>query len=122
MEVRRILMTFGGKNMKLINQHTVTQDYTTTLNPIYTAEIAPYITFGDYHKMVLCIFENNTISLDNKINSVFFSLAIEPTTMTTATRNGGMIRKDYTNIRDFDLSNDARCSTGTVVKIYEIDI
>lgn len=119
---RMLIAAFGGKDMRLINQHTITQNYTTTLNPVYTAEIAPYITFGDYHKIVLCIFENNTTSLDNKIDIVFFSLAIDPASMKATTRNGGMIRRGYANVRDFNLTNDARCSTGAIVKIYEIDV
>lgn len=117
-----LMMAFGGKDMRLINQHTITQDYTTTLSPLYTAEIAPFITFGDYHKLCVVLFENNTTTLSNAINCVYFSLGIEPDSMTTNTRNGGMIRGNYMNIRNLITSNDARCSAGTIIKIYEIGV
>ena len=110
------------ENMRLIHQHEITTDYTTTLSPLYTNEIKPYITFGDYQKICVVVFKNNTTTLSNPINAVFFSLGIEPSAMTSDNRNGGMIRGNYTNMRNLLLTNDARCSAGTTMCIYEYTI
>lgn len=117
-----LMASFGGKDMKLIYQKTLTSNYNTTLSSLYYNEIAPNITFGDYRKLCICIFENNTTALSNKINYVFFNMGIELSALNNDTRNGGMIRNDYTNVRYLVLSNDARCNAGTILKIYMLDV
>lgn len=109
-------------SMKLIHQHTLTSNYTTTLSSLYTNEIQPYITFGDYTKMCVVVFRNNTTALENSINVVFFSLAVDIQTAASNAVTGGMIRSNYTNIRNLVLSNDARCSSGAQVCIYELSV
>lgn len=121
--LREMMMAFdldGGGHMKLIHSHTITQNYTTTLSPLYTAEIQPYITYGDYHKVCFVEFANNTSTASSPIRFLFFSLAIDITQVTSSTKTGGMIRGDYANVRDLALSNDARCNAGTVINIYEL--
>ena len=115
-------VSFNMNNMKLINKHIITQDYTKTLSTLYTNEIAPYITFGDYTKLCVVIFKNNTTELSNSIDCIFFSLCVDITTVSSSQKNGGMIRSGYTNFRDFQLSNDARCASGTTIYIYELNL
>ena len=113
----------GGDKMKLIHTHTISSAYTSTLDPLYTNEIKPYITFGDYSKLCVILFAGNTNSTSGKINCVFFSLAVDVQSATTDTTTGGMVRGNgYTNVRNLVLTNDAKCSAGTVIKIYTIDI
>lgn len=108
--------------MKLIHSHTIQTDYTGTFSSIYTNEIVPYLTFGDYRTIYICMFENNTLAVTNPIRCAFFSAAIAPTAMDSNTRNGGLVRGNYANIRTMNMTYDAMCSTGTVLKIYTIDI
>lgn len=109
-------------NMKLIHQHTITQNYTSTLSSLYQNEISPYITFGDYSKLCIIIFRNNTSTQSNTIDCIFFGLGTDITSATSNERNGGMVRSNYTNYRNFLLSNDARCSEGTELYIYELSL
>lgn len=119
------LISEGGNNsldVKLIYSKTLTKDYLTTLQPIYSDEILPNITFGDFHKVCLVEFANNTTDSYPQIRFVFFSMAAPLDSVTTNTKTGGMIRGNYANIRDLVLSNDAKCNAGTVIKIYEITV
>lgn len=120
----QIMAEGGGNTLKidLIYSKTLTQDYTTTLQPLYAAEIKPNITFGDFHKICLVEFANNTSSNYPQIRFCFFSLAGDIEKVTTNTKTGGMIRGNYANVRDLELSNDAKCNAGTVLKIYEITV
>lgn len=110
------------EGLKLIHSHTISKDYTTTLAPLYTDEIKPYITYGDYHKLCIVVFRNNTSTLSNPINVLFFSLGIDIEAVDGDTRNGGIIRQNYNNIRRIVTSYDARCSAGTQIYIYEYTI
>lgn len=124
MEIRRQVLAYsltGGKDMKLIYSGTISQAYTSTAKVLYEGEIKNRVSFGDYHKLCICVFEGNTYSR-NPVNVLFFTLAVELGTFTESTRNGGMIRQGYSNIRSLDLTNDARVSAGTVLKIYTVDI
>lgn len=117
------LLAEGGDPMhaKLIHTHTIATASTATLDPIYQAEIEPYVTYGDFSKLYVVIFENNTAS-GNRVDAVFFSAGVDITATNSNTRNGGIIRADYTNIRSLILSYDAYVSAGTVLKIYEFSI
>lgn len=120
----QIIAEGGGNNLKveLVYSKTLTQDYSTTLQPIYTDEILPNITFGDFHKICLVEFANNTSESYPQIRYVFFSMAAPLDSVTANTKTGGMIRGNYGNLRDLVLSNDAKCNAGTVIKIYEITV
>lgn len=118
----QIIAEGGGNDLKveLIHSKTLTQDYNSTLQPLYNAEIKPYITYGDYHKICLVEFANNTTSNYPQIRFLFFSLAVDIESVASNQKTGGMIRGNYGNVRDLVISNDAKCNSGTVMKIYEI--
>lgn len=124
MERRHMLMgLFNTDNAaKLVHSHAIEEDYSTTLSPIYTAEIKPYVTFGSFHKLYICLFESDTPSASGYIDMVFFTGAAELSTLTSNYSAGGMIRSGYTNQRSLSLSTDAKCSAGTVIKIYELAV
>lgn len=109
-------------NMKLIYTGIITQEYASTLDSLYKNEIKPHITYGDFHKLCICTFENNNFTGSNPINFIFFLLGVDVESASSNTRNGGMMQADYSSIRNFLLSNDARCSAGTILKIYTIDL
>ena len=124
MAIRRKVLSYsltGGKDMKLVYSGVISQDYTSTAKVLYEGEIKNRVTFGDYHKLCICIFEGNSYA-SNPVNVLFFTLAVDPSSFTANNRNGGMIRQGYSNLRSLDLTNDARVSAGTVLKIYTIDI
>lgn len=106
---------------KLAHTHTIATDYHTTFAPIYTNEIAPHLTFGDYHKLCVCVFEGNTSTDNFPINMCYFSLGVDVNAMTSNSRNGGIIRNGFTAIRPMQNTYDSMCSAGTVLKIYILD-
>lgn len=118
---RRILIAMGGEGMTPIYTTTIAQAYTGNAKTLYQGEIKGHVSFGNWHKICICVFEGNTYA-ENPINVLFFSLATDIESVTSSTRNGGMIRQGYTNIRSLDLTNDARVSAGTILKIYTVDI
>lgn len=105
---------------RLVHSHTMTTDYNTTLSPIWTAEILPHLTFGDYNKGYVVTFEGNSVGYP-QARFLCFSAGVNPTSQSATERSGWMIRvlTSGQNIRRFDLTNDFRASSGTVVKIYE---